>query len=136
MDPVRWHSWHLAWKIGAMSLVNVTCPPLVTSAPNRAADSIRNEPVPTKLWNFRLAICTPFEPVSRLYSIYLNRCSQTLQCQFRTLRSALAQTPENDGDCHRGLRAPSPLSPLPESAWPRIPFSSARTMGLPVSGCP
>src|SRR5581483_10173273 len=24
MEPLRWHSWHLAWKMGATSLVNVT----------------------------------------------------------------------------------------------------------------
>src|ERR1700689_4654525 len=24
MDPARWHSWHFSWKIGAMSLANVT----------------------------------------------------------------------------------------------------------------
>ncbi len=25
IEPGSWHDWHLAWKIGATSLVNVTC---------------------------------------------------------------------------------------------------------------
>src|SRR6266576_3473411 len=46
-EPFRWHSWHRSWKIGAISLANVTAlavsagPAVVAaSAPHSAAGSV------------------------------------------------------------------------------------------------
>src|ERR1700680_2244990 len=51
MEPLRWHSWHRACKIGATSLANVTDllagaepPSVVASAAIAGPDSVRKAP--------------------------------------------------------------------------------------------
>src|SRR5579859_3041373 len=46
-EPLRWHSWHRSWKIGAISLANVTAlavsagpADVAASAPSSAAGSV------------------------------------------------------------------------------------------------
>ena len=46
MLPGRWHTWHLAWKIGATSLLNVTSAPAVPWA--RAASGVAKEKPATR----------------------------------------------------------------------------------------
>src|SRR5260221_8261789 len=58
--PARWQFWHLAWRMGAMSLANVTGWPPLTSAALSQAGTAKNMANANCLRGVRILKCAPW----------------------------------------------------------------------------